>query len=143
MGAKIRTPSKSLGPQTTPPKNPSDQNLTPRKSHAEFPSHNNFQKAGIVAKQVWFYFIRGITRPGVCGNYHESSDCFQAAQKNTCQNSPTQKKSQNRKFQTSKNLSIISVATVILSVKEIRISVLNLIGVLTKKISTTIIIKLR
>ena len=34
MGAKIRTPKKSLGPATKP-----------KKSHAEFPSHKNFQKA--------------------------------------------------------------------------------------------------
>ena len=143
MGAKIRTPPKSQGPQTTPPKKSLGPKLNPQKIPCRIPSHNNFQKAGIVAKQVWFYFIRGITRPGVCGNYYESSDCFQAARKNTCQNFLTQKKSPNRKFQTPKNLSIISVATVILSVKEIRISVMNLIGVLTKKISTTIIIKLR
>ena len=43
-----------------PPKKKSlNQNLTPKKSHAEFPSHKNFQK-----------------RPGY-GNYHESSDCFE------------------------------------------------------------------
>ena len=90
-------------PAPPPPLNPLDQNLTPKKSHSEFPSHNNFQKTEIVAKQVCFYFIRGTTWPGVCGNYYESSDYFQTAQKNTCQNFPTPKKSQNRKFQ-SKNI---------------------------------------
>ena len=40
-----------------------DQNLTPQKSHAEFPSHKNFQMA---------------TQQGyVRRNHHESSDCFE------------------------------------------------------------------
>ena len=44
MGAKIKTHKKSLGIQTKPqeilrPK------FNPKKSHAEFPSHKNFQKA--------------------------------------------------------------------------------------------------
>ena len=131
MGAKIKTP----------PKNPWDQNLTPKKSHAEFPSHNNFQKAEIVVKQVWFYFIRGTTRPGVCGNYCESSDCFQAAQKKYLPKFSYSKKIPKSKISIQKYPSIISVATVILSVKEIRISIMNVI--LTKKISTNIIIKCR
>ena len=33
------------------------------------------------AKQVWFYFIHGTTRPALCRNYHESSDCFQYPKK--------------------------------------------------------------
>ena len=58
MGAKIKPPKKSLVLQTKPPKIP-DQNSTPKKSRAEFPSHKNFQK-----------------RPEY-GSYHESSDCFE------------------------------------------------------------------
>ena len=37
-------PTKIPGPQTNPRKS-LDQNVTPKKSHAEFPSHKNFQKA--------------------------------------------------------------------------------------------------
>ena len=32
------------------------KNLNPKKSHGEFPSHKNFQKAETVAEQVWFYW---------------------------------------------------------------------------------------
>ena len=44
MGEKTNPLQKSLGP---PPKSPKslDQKLTPKKSHAEFPSLKNFQKA--------------------------------------------------------------------------------------------------
>ena len=44
MGAKKQDPKKSLGFKQNPQKS-LDQNLTPKKSHAEFPSHKNFQKA--------------------------------------------------------------------------------------------------
>ena len=45
MGAKIKTQKiPKLGLQTKPKKY-QDQNLTPKKSLAEFPSHKNFQKA--------------------------------------------------------------------------------------------------
>ena len=44
MGAKKQDPKKSLGFKQNPQKS-LDQNLTPKKSHAEFPSHRNFQKA--------------------------------------------------------------------------------------------------
>ena len=40
-GGKNQNPKKSVGLQTKP----LDQNLTPKKSHAEFPSHKNFQRA--------------------------------------------------------------------------------------------------
>ena len=43
-----------------------DQNLTPKNSHAEFPSHKNFQ--------------RNYTA-GIRGNYHESSECLEYPQK--------------------------------------------------------------
>ena len=40
-----------------------DQNLSPEKFHAEFPSHKNFQNTETVAKQLCFYFNYGsITR---------------------------------------------------------------------------------
>ena len=76
-----------------------DQNLTPKNSQAEFPSHTNFQ--------------RNYTA-GIRGNYHESSDCLEYPKKsllkssypkNTCGNFPNQ----NWKFQTPKNPSIITV----------------------------------
>ena len=44
MRAKKQDPKKSLGFKQDPQKS-LDQNLTPKKSHAEFPSHKNFQKA--------------------------------------------------------------------------------------------------
>ena len=75
MGAKVKTPKKSL-----------DENLTPKKSLANFPSHKNFQSN---------YSAR------IHGNCHESSDCFEYPKKsllkssltakNTCQNFPTWK----------------------------------------------------
>ena len=43
-GKKSKPKKKSLGLQTKLKKS-LDQNLTPKKSHAEFPSHKNFQKA--------------------------------------------------------------------------------------------------
>ena len=64
-----------------------------------------------VAKQVWFYFIHGTTRPGYAGtnlqivlNTPKNPYLNQATQKNTCQNFPTQKKSRNRKFQAPQTL---------------------------------------
>ena len=43
MGAKMKTPKKSLGFKQNP-KNPGPK-FNPKKSHAEFLSHKNFQKA--------------------------------------------------------------------------------------------------
>ena len=45
MGAKIKTPNKSLGLQTKPKKIPGPKFNPPKKSNAEFSSHKNFQKA--------------------------------------------------------------------------------------------------
>ena len=42
-GGKNQNQKKSLGLQTNPKKS-LDQNLTPQKCHAEFPSHKNFQR---------------------------------------------------------------------------------------------------
>ena len=98
-GGKSQNPKTSLGLQTK----------RKRKSHAEFPNHKNFQKAETVAEQVWFYFIRRTTRPGVRRNYHDlqivlntpkESLLNQVTPKNACQNFPTPKKSPNGKFET-------------------------------------------
>jgi len=43
MGAKIKTQKNPLGFQQNPKKS-LDQKLTPKKSHAEFPSLKNFQE---------------------------------------------------------------------------------------------------
>ena len=100
-GGKSQNPKTSLGLQTKRKK----------KSHAEFPNHKNFQKAETVAEQVWFYFIRRTTRPGVRRNYHDlqivlntpkKSLLNQVTPKNACQNFPTPKKSPNRKYETPK-----------------------------------------
>ena len=80
------------------PKNSLDQNLTPKKSHTEFPSHKNFQRN--YAAQIR-------------GNYHESSDCFESPKKSLLKSSYPKnnlpkfsypKKSRNRNFQTPKIL---------------------------------------
>ena len=64
--------------QKSKPKKIPGPNFNPQKSHAKFLSHKNFQKAETVAKQVWFYTLFAkLTWPGMCGNYHESSDSFQ------------------------------------------------------------------
>ena len=69
-GAKIKTPKKSL-----------DQNLAPKKSHAEFPSLKNFQKA-----------LNDITRKieTLLLNTPKKSLVNQATQKKACQNLLTQ-----------------------------------------------------
>ena len=60
MGAKKSKPEKIPGPK-----------LTPKKSHAEFPSLKNIQKAlnSFFKNQVWLYFIRRIqpARAGYVG----------------------------------------------------------------------------
>ena len=55
-GQKLK-PQKILRASKKPAKKSLDQHLTPQKSHAEFPSHKNFQRN---------YVAR------ICGNYHES-----------------------------------------------------------------------
>ena len=79
MGAKIKTQKNILDfKQNT--KNSLDQNLTPKKSHAEFPSHKNFERNYAA---------------GIHGNYHiitpKNPYLNQATKKNTCQNFPTPK----------------------------------------------------
>ena len=67
------------------------------------------------AKQVWLYFIRRTTRPR---HYHESSDCFEYLKipplkashpNNLLSKFSYPQKSQNRKFPTQNNPSIIPV----------------------------------
>ena len=79
MGAKIKTQKNILGfKQNT--KNSLDQNLTPQKSHAEFPSQKNFERNYAA---------------GIHGNYHiitpKNPYLNQKKKKNTCQNFPTPK----------------------------------------------------
>ena len=60
----------SIAGKNQNPKKSLDQNLTPKKSHTEFPSRKNFQKAETGTEQVWFYFIHGNAWLGIRGNYH-------------------------------------------------------------------------
>ena len=53
--------------QKSKPKKSLDQNLTPKKSHAEFLSLNE-RKTSLVV-------LHRRTAPGIGGHYHESSDC--------------------------------------------------------------------
>ena len=113
-GQKSKPPKKSLGLQTKPKEIPA-----PKFNPNKYPMPN------FRAIKISVYFICGTKRPGVRGNYRDSSDCFehpkispylnQATQKNTCQNFPTQKKPQNQKFQTLKNPSVNPVAVKIRS----------------------------
>ena len=52
------------------------KNQTPKNSHAEFPSHKNFQRNYAA---------------GIRGNYHESSDCLEYPKKNPFLNQATRK----------------------------------------------------
>ena len=97
MGAKMKTQQNPYGLKQNP-KNSLDQNLTPKKSHTEFPSHKNFQRN--YAAQIR-------------GNYNESSDCFESPKKSLLKSSYPKnnlpkfsypKKSRNRNFQTPKIL---------------------------------------
>ena len=98
MGAKIKTPKNPLHGLYTKPKKSLDQNLTPKKSHAEFPSHKNFQR----------YYAAGVR-----GKHPESSDWFEypnkslltsSYPKNTCQNFPPQKNPDIENFKPQKIL---------------------------------------
>ena len=82
------------------PKKFLDQNLTPKKSHAEIPSHKKFQKAlNAITRKIEILVL----------NTQKNPYLNQATQKITCQNFPTPKKSRNREFQTQNNPSIIPV----------------------------------
>ena len=114
MGQKFYYLRLLVGGKNQNPKKFLDQNLTPQKSHAEFPSHKNFQKAEAVAKQVWFYTLfTKLTLLGVCGNYRKSANLLFLIPKQipTLIKLPKKylpkvsypKKSQNQTFQTPQN----------------------------------------
>ena len=88
-GGKNQNPKKSL-----------DQNLTPKKSLAEFPSHKNLQKA-----------LNYITRKTETLVLNTPKNTFlnQATPRKYLPKFSYPKKSRNRKFQTPKNPSIIPV----------------------------------
>ena len=80
MGAKIRqNPKKSL-----------DQNFTPQKSHAEFPSQNNLFTE-LRGRDTWELFTVPPHNLQIVLNTQKNAYLNQATQKNTCQNLPTQK----------------------------------------------------
>ena len=88
-GGKNQNPKKSL-----------DQNLTPKKSLAEFPSHKNLQKA-------LNYITR--KRETLVLNTQKNTYLNQATPRKYLPKFSYPKKSRNRKFQTPKNPSIIPV----------------------------------
>ena len=97
-GGKNQNPKKSLGLQTKAKKIPRPKFNVPKKSHAEFPSRQNFQRNDTA---------------GIRGNYHETSDYFEYPKKsllkssypkNTCQNFPTQKNPEIKIFKPKKVL---------------------------------------
>ena len=61
MGAKIKTQKNSVGLPTKPKKFPGPK-INLQKSHAEFRSSKNFQKASTVIT-VWLYIIHRTTWP--------------------------------------------------------------------------------
>ena len=81
-------------------------------SKQDHPGQEHYMYEQPYKRQVWFYFIHRTTWPGYAGtitnlqivlNTPKNPYLNQATQKSTCQNFPTPKKSQNRKFQTPKN----------------------------------------
>ena len=120
MGAKIKT-QKNLWTKNFPPPPPTIKKKTEKKSHAEFPSLKNFQKAlNDIRWKIKFWktsFVVLINFAEVCGqdmpSLHKSSDCFEYPQNSLIEPShpkkflprfPTLKKSWNWKFQTPKTL---------------------------------------
>ena len=76
MGAKTKTKKQKISRASNkPPQKSLDQKLTNKKSHAEFSSLKNFQKAKHA--QVWLYFIRRTTRLEYAETDLESSDCLE------------------------------------------------------------------
>ena len=71
------------------PKKFLDQNLTPKKSHAEIPSHKKFQKAlNAITRKIEILVLNTPKNPYL----------NQATQKITCQNSPTSKNPEIENF---------------------------------------------
>ena len=83
----------------------------PKKSHAKFLSLKNLRKG----KQVWLYFNRRTMRPRYAGTITNLQIVLNSQKKSLLIKPPQKilakfsypKKSQNKKFQTQKNLSII------------------------------------
>ena len=96
----------SNGAKSKPQKNPG-----PKFNPQKFPSHNSFQKAETVEKQVWFYTsFEELTHRAYAGTTTNLYNyCFnQTTQKTTCQNFRTQKIPIS-KISNPKNRSIIPV----------------------------------
>ena len=87
--ASNKTPKKSL-----------DQNLIPKKSHAEFTSHLT------VPESINWYNTRN---RNISIEYPPKSLLYQATEKNTCQNFPTPKNTEIENFKPPKNPWIIPV----------------------------------
>ena len=100
-GGKNQNPKKSLGLQTNA-KNSLDQILSPQKSHAEFPSHKNFQRnytARIRRDHTQELSHAGtITTLQIVWNTQKNPYLNQPTQKNTCQNFSTPKNPQIENF---------------------------------------------
>ena len=100
-GGKNQNPKKSLGLQTNP-KTSLNQILSPQKSHAEFPSHKNFQRnytAMIRRDHTQELSHTGtITTLQIVLNTQKNPYLNQPTQKNTCQNFSTQKTPQIENF---------------------------------------------
>ena len=103
MGAKIKTQKNILGfKQNT--KNSLDKNLTPKKSHAEFPSHKNFERNYARKSAEIYGNLRKLSY------YNPQKSLLKSNyQKKYLPKFSYPKKSWNLKFQTQKNPSIISV----------------------------------
>ena len=92
-GSKKLKPPKNPWAFNETPQNSWTQKLTPKTSHAEFPSLKNFQKASndiTLTKNNENYLAR------IHGHYHKSSDCFEHPKKSllnykAAQKFPTQK----------------------------------------------------
>ena len=100
-GGKNQNPKKPLGLQTNPKKS-LEQNLTPQKCHAEFPSHKNFQRnytARICGEHTQELSHAGtITNLQVVLNTQKHPYLNQPTQKNTCQSFTTEKKTEIENF---------------------------------------------
>ena len=95
-------PPKSLGLQTKPKKIPAPK-FNPQKIPWRISEPLKFQES------INLYNTKN-TPPPPPAKRKKNSHLYRVTQNNTCQNVPTQKKSQNGKFQTKKNPSIIPVA---------------------------------
>ena len=70
-----------------------DQNLSPQKAHAKFPSHKNFQRNYVAA-----WDSGTVTNFQIVLNTPKNTYLNQATKKNTRQNFPTQKNPEIKNF---------------------------------------------